>query len=143
MGQISGLIGTAPAPLGEAHRAMDDASAALHADRAGDAVHAQTRAVEKLHAASEAAAQTMAEQLGGAGDLLTIQPGGYPWGSGDPFGRLGTEGMRGLGVGDVEIPHGTQMRYVEEIVRELRRRAGDQERPRLERDYIERLLRRF
>ncbi len=143
MGRIGGLIGTAPQPLGEAHRAMGDASAALRADRAADAVPAQTRSVEKLRAASEAAAQTMAEQLGGAGGMLAIQPGGYPWGGGDPFGRLGTEGLRGLGIGDMEIPDGTQMRHVEEIVRELRRRAGDQERPRLERDYIERLLRRF
>lgn len=143
MARIEGLIGAAPVPLGEAHRAMGTASAALHADRAADAVPAQTRAVEKLRAASEAAARTMAEQLGGTGGMFAIQPGGYPWGSGDPFGRFGTEGLRGLGIGDMEIPDGTQIRHVEEIMRELRRRAGDQDRPRLERDYIERLLRRF
>jgi uncharacterized protein (TIGR02302 family) len=142
-GRIGALIGAAPAPLGEAHRAMGDASAALRADRAADAVPAQTRAVEKLRAAAEAAARTMAEQLGGAGGMLTIQPGGYPWGSGDPFGRFGSEGLQGLGLGEVEIPDSGQIRHVEEIMRELRRRAGDQERPRLERDYIERLLRRF
>jgi uncharacterized protein (TIGR02302 family) len=143
MGRIAGLIGAAPAPLGEAHRAMGDASAALRADRVADAVPAQTRAVEKLRAAAEATAQAMAEQLGGAGGVLAIQPGGYPGGRGDPFGRFGTEGLRGLGIGEVEIPDGSQLRHVDEIVRELRRRAGDQDRPRLERDYIERLLRRF
>jgi uncharacterized protein (TIGR02302 family) len=142
-GRIDDLIGSVPAPLGEAKHAMGDAAAALRAQHLAAAVSDQTRAVEKLRAAAEASAQMMAERLSGAGGMLVIRPGGNSWGSGDPFGRFGTEGLRGLGIGDVEIPDGAQMRYVEEIVRELRRRAGDYQRPQLERDYIERLLRRF
>jgi hypothetical protein len=143
MGRIDDLIGSVPAPLGEAEHAMGDAAAALRAQHLAAAVSDQTRAVEKLRAAAEASARMMAERLAGAGGMLVIQPGGGPWGRGDPFGRFGTEGLRGLGIGDVDIPDGAQMRYVEEIVRELRRRAGDHQRPQLERDYIERLLRRF
>jgi uncharacterized protein (TIGR02302 family) len=143
MGRIDDLVGSVPAPLGEAEHAMGDAAAALRAQHLAAAVSDQTRALEKLHAAAEASAQTMAERLGGAGGMLVIQPGGNPLGGGDPFGRFGTEGLRGLGIGDVDIPDGAQMRFVEEIVRELRRRAGDHQRPQLEREYIERLLRRF
>ncbi len=143
MGRIDERIGASPAPLGEAHEAMGDASAALHAGRAGDAVPAQTRAVDNLRAAAEAAAQAMAEQLGGMAGMLGIQPGGGSGAGGDPFGRFGLEGLRGLGVGEVDIPDGGQIRHVEEIVRELRRRAGDPQRSPLEHDYINRLLRRF
>lgn len=143
MGRMQERIGVAPAPLGEAHRAMGEASAALRADRAAEAVPAQTRAVESLRAAAEAAAQAMAEQLGGMAGMFGIQPGGTPGAGSDPFGRFGLEGLRGLGIGDVDIPDGGQLRHVEEIVRELRRRAGDQQRPPLEHDYINRLLRRF
>jgi uncharacterized protein (TIGR02302 family) len=143
MGRIDDLLGSVPAPLGEAKHAMGDAAAALRAQHLAAAVSDQTRAVEKLRAAAEASARMVAERLSGAGGMLVIRPGGNPWGSGDPFGRFGTEGLRGLGIGDVEIPDGAQMRYVEEILRELRRRAGDHQRPQLERDYIERLLRRF
>jgi uncharacterized protein (TIGR02302 family) len=143
MGRITDLVGGVPAPLGEAGQAMGDAAAALRAQHLAAAVSDQTRAVERLRAAAEASARMMAEQLGGAGAMLVTRPGGGPWGSGDPFGRFGTERLRGLGIGNVEIPEGAQMRYVEEIVRELRRRAGDYQRPQLERDYIERLLRRF
>jgi hypothetical protein len=140
---MNDLMGSVPSPLGEAGHAMGDAAAALRAQHLAAAVSDQTRAVEKLRAAAEASARMMAEQLGGAGAMLVARPGGGPWGTGDPFGRFGTESLRGLGIGDVEIPEGAQMRYVEEIVRELRRRAGDYQRPQLERDYIERLLRRF
>jgi hypothetical protein len=35
------------------------------------------------------------------------------------------------------------LRRAHEIVRELRRRAGERSRPQFERDYIERLLRQF
>jgi uncharacterized protein (TIGR02302 family) len=143
MGRIDDLVGNIPAPLGEAKHAMGDAAAALRAQHLAAAVSDQTRALEKLRAAAEASAQMMAERLSGAGGMLMIQPGGNPWGNGDPFGRFGTEGLRGLGIGDVEIPDGGEMRHVDEIVRELRRRAGDHQRPQLERDYIERLLRRF
>jgi uncharacterized protein (TIGR02302 family) len=142
-GRIDDLVGSVPAPLGEAEHAMGDAAAALRAQHLAAAVSDQTRAVEKLRAAAETSARMMVERLGGTGGMLVIQPGGNSWGSGDPFGRFGTEGLRGLGIGDVEVPDGAQMRYVEEIVRELRRRAGDHQRPQLERDYIERLLRRF
>lgn len=143
MGRIAERIGDAPTSFTEARRAMDAASAALRADRAADAVPAQTEAIDNLRAAAEAAAQAMATQMGGMAGVLGIQPGGYPGVGADPFGRSGIDGLRGFGIGEVEIPDGGQIRHVEEIVRELRRRAGDPERPRLEHDYIDRLLRRF
>ena len=60
----------------------------------------------------------------------------------DPLGRP----MRGAGAdagGDVEVPDKASLQKAREILDELRRRAGQRTRPRPERDYIDRLLRRF
>ena len=63
---------------------------------------------------------------------------GRPSGS-DPLGREGNNSNRS----DVEIPDEHEMRRVQEILRELRRRSGEMKRPKAEREYIERLLKRF
>ena len=64
-------------------------------------------------------------------------------GNRDPFGRPVEEGGTGTATGDVKIPTENEMRRAREILRELRRRAGDLWRPRLEKDYIDRLLKQF
>lgn len=141
--QLDELVGSIPEPLGQAERAMQEAAEALGGGRPADAVPPQTKAVEHLRGAAEAAAAAMAEQLGGFGAMFAPQPGGFKQGGDDPFGRFGPDGFRGFGIGEVEIPQRMQMREVEEILQELRRRAGEQERPQPEREYIKRLLRRF
>lgn len=45
--------------------------------------------------------------------------------------------------GPGKIPDEMEMRRAHDILRELHRRAGDLDRPRIELDYIDRLLRRF
>jgi hypothetical protein len=44
---------------------------------------------------------------------------------------------------DVKIPSEQELQRAREILNELRRRAGERERPEIEREYIERLLERF
>ena len=50
------------------------------------------------------------------------------------------EGNQGTTQGDVKIPSESDIQRARRILEELRRRAGERERPPVERDYIERLL---
>jgi hypothetical protein len=43
----------------------------------------------------------------------------------------------------VQIPEQSDVQRAKQLIDELRRRAGDRARPKLERDYIDRLLKRF
>ncbi len=144
MRQFDALMGEIPGTLGEAERAMKGAGQALQRGALGDAVPQQGRAVERLRAATEDAASMMAQRFGGG------QPGMFSGGmtdteggSQDPFGRSGSQGLRGLNVEQVDIPDRMQRRQVEEVLEELRRRAGEYDRSQKERDYIKRLLKRF
>ncbi len=141
--RFNDLLGGIPAPLGSAERAMKRAGDALEAGRLGDAVPQQTEAVRQLQQAGEQAGQMLAEQLGGMVGLFGGGAGQPAESGSDPFGRPGERGERGFGMDAVEIPDRMRLRRVEEILQELRRRAGEYERPQAERDYIDRLLRRF
>jgi hypothetical protein len=59
----------------------------------------------------------------------------------DPLDRDGN-GMDDF-LGNVEIPDQPDMQRAQEILEELRRRASERSRPKLEREYIERLLKQF
>ena len=81
----------------------------------------------------------------GPGRFLGQRPplpmGGQP--GRDPFGRP-SDGGTGFSANDnVNIPDAMELRRAHDIVRELRRRAGERARPQFERDYIDRLLRQF
>ena len=60
----------------------------------------------------------------------------------DPAGRP-LNGLGGLDGRDVKIPEESDLQRSREILDELLRRAGERFRPDLERDYIDRLLKRF
>jgi hypothetical protein len=61
----------------------------------------------------------------------------------DPAGRPMNNGLGGTNSSDVNIPAQGDLQRSREILDELLRRAGERFRPQLERDYIDRLLRRF
>jgi hypothetical protein len=63
----------------------------------------------------------------------------------DPLGRpLDQEGGNSLLSGDtVKIPDEAERRRVQEILKTLRDRAGDLQRPEYELDYLRRLMRQF
>lgn len=134
------FLGGIPQPLGKAERAMRDAADALTLGRPGDAVPAQSEALEQLRRATESAGEQMARRLGG----LTLGPGRPTGGKGrDPFGRR-PGGAFGAAInGDVAIPDQAEIQRAREILDELRRRAGDLTRPKIEHQYIDRLLRQF
>jgi hypothetical protein len=60
----------------------------------------------------------------------------------DPLGRE-RPGNGSYDDGDVKIPEQADVQKSREILDELRRRAGERFRPTIERDYIDRLLKRF
>jgi HPt (histidine-containing phosphotransfer) domain-containing protein len=141
--RLDSFVGGIPAPVGKAERAMRGAADALGDGRLGTALEKQTEAVDQLNQAVEAAGQAMARQLGGLSGMFANDPDEEGGEGGDIFGRTPEGGSRGLGVGQVKIPDRNELRRVQEILRELRRRAGERYRAPPELDYIERLLRRF
>jgi hypothetical protein len=60
----------------------------------------------------------------------------------DPLGRE-RNGNGSYDQGDVAIPDQGELQKSREILDELRRRSGERSRPEIERDYIDRLLKRF
>jgi len=124
LGEDGGAI---PKPLGAAERAMRAAAAALTAGDGATALAAEGEAVEKLREGRRDLGRALTARLSG--------PGGR-----DPLGR------RQGGVGDgasVRLPDRPDLQRARQILDELRRRAGESDRPRQELDYIDRLLRRF
>lgn len=142
--QMDEMLGNIPDAMGKAERAMREASRALGQGRPDEAVPNQTEALEHLQKSQNQMSQQMAQKFG---PQLGLRPG--PQGPGnrqrgqDPFGR-GAGGSFGSAVdGETDLPSRMEMRRAREILEELRKRSGQRQRPPLERDYIDRLLRQF
>jgi uncharacterized protein (TIGR02302 family) len=131
--------------LGEADSAMDDAGGKLGEGNADGAVDSQGQALEALRKGAEKLAQGMQQgdgdgQGNGPGDRAGRQQNGGN--TNDPLGRP----LRGREFGDdltVKIPGEIDVQRVRRILEELRRRLADPQRPRIELDYIERLLKDY
>jgi uncharacterized protein (TIGR02302 family) len=131
--------------FGRAGEAMGDAEAELGDGNADSAVESQGRALEALRRGAQNLAQSM-QQQGMLGPGLNGQPGrlGPPRApqDTDPLGRP----LRGRDYGDdatVKVPGEIDVQRARRILEELRRRFGENFRPQLELEYIERLLRDF
>ena len=126
--------------LDRAGRAMDDAERAL---RQGDLPEALDRQAEALDAMrngirnfGEAQAQDQQQQGGTQGQASTQDA---PNGQRDPLGR---ESGQSTNMGtDKSMLQGTDVyRRAQDLLDEIRRRAGQQSRPEGERSYLKRLL---
>jgi uncharacterized protein (TIGR02302 family) len=144
MQQMGEMMGQVPGNLGEAGKAMRESAEALGRGSPGAALDPQGRALQALQQGAGQAAQMMAQAMG----LRGFMPGGTQTPRGgdgrntDPFGRP----MPAVGSSngdEVKIPDAQERARAREILDELRRRSAEPDRPRLEHDYIERLLRRF
>lgn len=128
--------------LGRAGQAMGDAEGSLGDGNSDNAVEGQGRALQNLRRG----AQSMAEQMqnGGPGEGPG-EPGGPQAEAAertDPLGRP----VRSREYGDdftVKVPDEIDVQRARRVLEELRRRFGEQMRPQIELDYIERLLRGF
>jgi uncharacterized protein (TIGR02302 family) len=145
MRRLGDGLGEIPDPLGRAERAMRDAAQALRGGQPGQAIGPQTDALDQLQQAAREFAQQMQRRLGAAlGEPADDESGGQRRdGAGrDPLGRPMANGGD-YDQGDVKIPDWNTMQKAREILDELRRRAGERDRPEIELDYIDRLLQRF
>ena len=126
-------------PLGDADAAMGDADGRLGQGRADGAVDAQGRALEALRKGAQSLAQGEGDGDNPGGRMGRQQSGGN---DSDPLGRP----LRGRDYSDdlsVKIPGEIDVQRVRRILEELRRRLGESQRPQIELDYIERLLKDY
>ena len=138
-----------PQAMQRAERSMRGAEQALGQNQPGQAVGPQSDALDAL----QEAARGMANQM--MGDNYGDGPGGEPFDNPglrqaqrDPFGRLldtenGNGGLDDGGALRMGKSNESALDKAKEILEELRRRAGERERPAIEHDYIDRLLKQF
>ena len=130
-----------PRPLGRAERAMREAGRSLGEQLPGQAVGAQSEALDHMQQGSQSMLEAMLEQL----ERGPQRPGGNLGmfnGARDPLGR----GVLGYGYQDdgrTRVPDEAELQRSRTILEELYRRSGELSRPGIERDYINRLLQRF
>ncbi|HTV88247.1 MAG TPA: TIGR02302 family protein [Stellaceae bacterium] len=146
MRRLGDALGAIPEPFGRAERAMHDAAGALRRDMPGQAIGPQTEALDQLQQAARDFARQLRQRYGNG------SPDGAEFGSTDrsardregrdPLGRL-PAGDGAYDEGDVKIPNDNTLAKSRHILDELRRRAGERDRPQIELDYINRLLQRF
>ncbi len=140
---IAEMTGKIPQSMGRAELAMRDAAEALSDLQPGPAVESQTEALQHLQQGARALRQQLARQLGLMGIAGGAQEEAGQFGR-DPLGRESRRGFLGTADGsDVRVPDEMELQRAREILDELRRRAGELGRPRLELDYLNRLLKRF
>ena len=173
MQQFTDLTGEASPGLGEADQAMRESASQLNQGSDEDARQAQQQAIAALQKGNREMGQAMAkmgqqpgqgeegedgDQDGSEGAMGMMMPDGRradgrgtgplpgspdradPNGR-DPLGRpnQGTSSDNA----DVAVPEERERQRTQAIQEELRRRGADQERPRQELDYIDRLLKQF
>lgn len=131
--------------LDRAEGAMEEAEDALEGGRLAEAIDRQAEAMDALREGirnlGQALAQNDTEDTEEGGGEQQAQNEAQP-SRRDPLGRqLGMSGQYGT---DENMLQGEDIyRRAEELLDEIRRRAGEQDRPLLELDYLRRLLERF
>lgn len=127
-----------PENLARADQEMKEALGAFKGGRPRDALPHQKEALAELQKGMDDAVQKMAQGMR-AIMSFGFTPGGGRYGPGtDPLGR-GSEEGQGQG-GDIQLPEEKERRRVQEIIDELRNRSNEYQRPKVERDYLDRLL---
>lgn len=173
MQQFGDATGEVPEPLGRADQEMRSAGEALQGGDEAGAQEAQQRAIDALQEGGRQMQQQMARQFsrqrqsgqdrgeagegqgedqgegadGGENGFLggdSNAPGRQRAQGRDPLGRSAPEEVGGADEGsDVRVPEEMERARSRAIQDELRRRLGERDRPQLELDYIDRLLKRF
>ncbi|MSO89154.1 MAG: TIGR02302 family protein [Rhodospirillaceae bacterium] len=149
LGEVMRRLGEAfnniPDTLGNAEQSMREASNALLRGQLNQALRPQSEAVENMMKGLRQMAQQQmqAQGEGEDGDPSNAEMRDRQLGdSRDPAGRP-LNGLGGIDARDIRIPDEADIQRSREIQDELLRRASERERPQIERDYLERLLKRF
>jgi uncharacterized protein (TIGR02302 family) len=135
-----------PEALGRAERSMREAEEALRRGDPREASRAQRRALDNLQQGMGDMAEQMRNNNRGPGnnqDAAEIEDREKKSEDRDPLGR--SDGNYGDSVdsGTDKVPLEIDRQKSREILDELRRRAGDMQRPKEELDYIDRLLKTY
>jgi uncharacterized protein (TIGR02302 family) len=141
MRRFSNATGDIPQGLGQAEQFMRGATDALRGDELDGAAQAQNDALEQLQQGMQQMSQAMRQQMG-------TQRGPGQRDPMDPFGRAlnddeGPGGDAFAREGSDVLPKGPDLDRSRQIFEELRTRRNQPDRPKIERDYLDRLLRQF
>jgi uncharacterized protein (TIGR02302 family) len=131
--KIGESTGDIPQSMGSADKAMRNAAKALKRGTKGGAQGDQEEAAGQI----DQAAKSLSDQLSEDGPGQTELKGDGK-GDRDPLGRSKFDVGRG-----VKVPTDREMQRSRAILDELRKRAGEHERPRSELDYLRRLLQQY
>ncbi len=129
--QIGESMGNIPQSMGAADKAMRNAAKALQRGSKGGAQGEQEEAAQQL----DKAADSLSDQISQQGETELKGNGN---GDRDPFGRARFDKGQ-----SVKVPTDREMQRSREILDELRKRASEHDRPRLELDYLKRLLQQY
>jgi Domain of unknown function (DUF4175) len=141
MRRFSNATGDIPQGLGQAEQFMRGATDALRGDQLDGAAQAQNDALEQLKQGMQQMSQAMRQQMGaqrGPGQRDPMDPFGRAMSDdegpgGDAFAREGSD----------VVPMESEFDRSRQIFEELRQRRNQPQRPKIERDYLDRLLRQF
>jgi len=130
-----------PSALNRAGKAMQNAEGALREGEPGQAVGKQGSAIDQLRQGAQSMAQQMVD---GLAQRQGLNQRGQNNGKGetDPLGRPLPSSGPDYGL-STKIPTQVDIQRARELRRELQNRIGEPNRPQLELDYLDRLLRRF
>jgi uncharacterized protein (TIGR02302 family) len=142
MRRLDEMLGRIPGQFGRAEREMRGAGNALRRGDPRGAVPRQGRALEHLRQGGRQAMRSLMRRFGNRLGIMRSRPAWRRGDRRDPFGRP-RDGSGGADTSTVKIPKDSEIQRAREIIEELRRRAGERERPKIEREYIDRLLRQF
>jgi len=144
MRRLGEMTGKVPNNFGKAEREMRRSQRDLGKGRPGRSVGPQGRALRELGRGMRQAMRQMARRFGmqrGPGQFSGERARRFGQDR-DPLGRR-LDGLGPLDRNNVKVPTEAERKKARDILRELRKRSGEAERPKLEKDYIDRLLRRF
>lgn len=147
MEQLGEADADIPSALGRAEQAMRQSRNALRKGQPGQALSPQRNALGQMRDGAQSLAQELMNAMrqnqpgSGEGDA-TAQGDGMGGRDRDPLGR--PRAQSGADTGDsVKVPGQRSVQTAREILRELRNRASERQRPKDELDYLNRLLDRF
>ncbi len=140
--QLGESLETLPENIGKADQSMKEAEGALKKGTPKDSLPHQKTALEELQKGLDDSIKQMSEQM--QQTLLSFGLFGQESNFGEGYDPLGRKEDTGTtGTDDIKIPDEKERRRVQQIIEELRGRRNDFERPKVERDYIDRLLEMF
>ena len=128
-----------PRSLEQAKRAMRDATRALKNGRKGSALGMQGNAMQGLRKGAEAMAKEMMQR--GVGDEGNYGRHSESGGDrNDPLGRPMPRSGADFGPDKNILPKESEIMRARDIMNDLRSRSNDRQRPKIELDYLQRLL---